>query len=102
MTDQPIIASHPDDPQITEAPPFALSLWDSKDEPGEVDFVVHVPAEALKDRPASPALLVGLGMLIADQQGDIDHIISRTFPDGPPSEAEAIAYADLLIKGEAA
>ena len=95
------IAAHPSDPDVTSAPPFALSLWDSASDIGEVDFVVHVPLNPRADVPASNALMVGIAMLIADQQGDLDNLLSRTFPEGPPSEAEAAAYADLLIQGEA-
>lgn len=95
------IAAHPDDPDLKEAPPFALSLWDAKDEPGEVDFIVHVPSSPRPNEPASHALMVGIAILIADQQGELDNLISRTFPDGPPSEAEAVAYAELLIQGDA-
>lgn len=101
MTDQPIIAAHPRDPQVSTAPPFALSLWDSAKDIGEVDFVVHVPTSPRSDVTATNALMVGIAMLIADHQGLLDDLLARTFPEGPPSETEAVAYADLLIQGEA-
>ncbi len=95
------LAAHPDDPDVKAPPPFAISVWDSAEEPGEVDLIVHYTNTPSPTKTASTALMVGLGILIAEQQGEIDNIISRTFPDGPPSEAEAVAYAELLITGNA-
>lgn len=100
MTSDVIIAAHPSDPDVTAPPPFALTTWNSLAEPGEVDLIVHLPNAPL-DRPASAALMIGIGILIAEQQGVIDDLVSRTFPDGPPSEREAVAYAELLIQGNA-
>lgn len=101
MPETPVIAASPADPDLITPPPFALSLWDSPTEPGEVDFIVHVPTHPQPGKVASNALMVGIAILIADHQGELDNLLSRTFPEGPPSETEAVAYAELLIQGDA-
>ena len=95
------LPAHPEDPEITKAPAFAVAFYDSEEEPGEIDLIVHYTNDARADKTASNALMAGIALLIADKQGDLDHIVARTFPDGPPTELEAVATIDLLIEGEA-
>lgn len=89
--------SHEDDPSA--APEFSVSLWDG-DQPDDVQFIVHIKNDLSSERRASPALLTGLAIMIADQQGTLAGIIEAVFPIEHPTEAQVEAYLGMLLQGD--
>lgn len=99
MPPEAVIAAHPSDPDLTTAPEFALSLWRNPD-PSEIDVIVNFKNNLGQD-PASPALMHGLAILIADQQGYLHKVADQLQANGPLSEAQVGTYITMLIEGAA-
>lgn len=66
---------------------------------GDVNLSVHTTEDATQE-PASNALLYGLAILMLDQTGVIDQTMAHIVQDGVPSEADAVARINLLLKEE--
>lgn len=95
----PVIVTQESHEDPGAAPEFSASLWDG-DTPDDIQFVVHVKNTMSSERRASPALLTGLAIMIADQQGMLAGIIEAVFPTETPTEAQVEAYLGMLIQGD--
>jgi hypothetical protein len=95
----PIVVTQTSNEDPSAAPEFSISLWDS-DEGDDFDVVVHIKTDLSDERPASPALLTGLAIMIAEQQGTLNKIIETVFPIDHPTEKQVEAYLGMLIQGD--
>ena len=95
------IAARASDPSLLVPPDFSLSFWPLEGDRDEVEVSVHVKTNPSHERVASAALIHGIAVMALDQQGQIGEMAAEMFPNGLPSEAEAVALIELLMKEDA-
>lgn len=99
MSDKTIIGVEARSGNNADVPQISIALWRGSENKDEIDYVIHV-LDKPTDQPASPALLTGLAILALERRGYLAKAAARMFPDGPPTEAEAIDHINLLLDEE--
>ena len=84
----------------TGVPHLSVAFYVGEDDPTEVDMVIGVLEDA-SERPASNALLTGLAVLALERQGFVARAIEQMFPQGRPTERQAVEHVQLLTTDEA-
>lgn len=94
-----VIATYqPDSGDNDDVPHCSIAFWvgDTHD---DVDIVLHTLHEPT-DRPASEALLYGLGVMALSRSNQLERVIEDMFPHGRPSEKQAVQYLKTLSQDE--
>ncbi|UTC29902.1 hypothetical protein BAJUN_02960 [Bajunvirus bajun] len=111
----PMSLQHDDHPQkIIETPPQGVPDIDAPDfqlacfpgdptdggDRGDCDMIVSLQGPPDIKKHASMALLVGLAILVLDQQGTLNDTVQAMLAEGPISEVDAHNRITLLLQEE--